>query len=179
MAEIYIAKGYLWNSGNFICKPQLLLSEAEIVAPEITLPAISAARDMRRSDDFYYLNEKPFAEAKALSIDFAVLEKTARAAVLPSNFTWSDLGTWKSIHALLEQDVDGNAAIGTVQFTHTSNSLVLGDGPLVTVEGLKDVVVAITPDAILVAALDTSAGMKSLVEKLKLNHPSALKKPQA
>ena len=176
VAEIYIAKGYLWNSGNFICKAQLLLSEAEVVAPEIALPAAQSARELRRGDDFYYLGEKAFAEAKALSIDFAVLEKTAHAAVLPSNFTWSDLGTWKSIHALLEQDVDGNANIGKAQFTRSTNALILGDGPLVVVEGLKDVVVAVTPDAILVAALDTSASMKILVEKLKQNHPAVLKK---
>ena len=176
VAGIYIAKGYLWNSGNFICKPQLLLTEAEVVAPEIAIPAAKAARKMKRSDDFHYLDENSFVEAKALSIDFAVLEKTARAAVLPSNFIWSDLGTWKSIHALLEQDVDGNAGIGKVQFTHSSNTLVLGNGALVAVEGLKDIVVAITPDAILVAALNSSASMKPLMEKLKLNHPEVLKK---
>lgn len=176
VAEIYIAKGYLWNSGNFICKPQLLLSEAEIVTPEIALPAAQSARDMHHSDDFYYLGEKAYGEAKSLSIDFAVLEKTAKSAVLPSNFTWSDLGTWKSIHALLDQDVDGNAAIGTAQFTHSTNTLVLGDSRLVTVEGLRDVVVAVTDDAILVAALDTSASMKPLVEKLKQNYPKVLKK---
>ncbi len=176
VAQLYVAKGYLWNSSNFICKPSLLLQEADLLAHDIAAPAARAAKNMKHSDDFYYLDEKSFGEAKALSIDFAVLEKTARAAVLPSNFTWSDLGTWKSIHALLDQDVDGNAAIGKVQFTHSSNTLVLGNGALVAVEGLKDVVVAITPDAILVAALNSSASMKPLMEKLKLNHPEVLKK---
>ena len=98
--------------------------------------------------------------------------------MLPSNFSWSDLGTWKSIHAVLEQDSDGNAAIGKVQFTHSRNSLVIGNGALVAIEGLQDVVVTVTEDAILVARLDASASMKPLVTKLQANHPEVLKKPK-
>ena len=179
VAEIYIAKGYLWNSGNFICSAATLLSEAELLAPEIAGPAKRAAKAMRRGDDFLTLDEAAFAKAKALSIDFAVLEKTSKAVVLPSNFSWSDLGTWKSIHAVLEQDSDGNAAIGKVQFTHSRNSLVIGNGALVAVEGLQDVVVTVTEDAILVARLDASASMKPLVERLKVQHPEVLKKSKA
>jgi mannose-1-phosphate guanylyltransferase/mannose-6-phosphate isomerase len=177
VAEIYIAKGYLWNSGNFICRPETLLAEAELLAHEIATPAVKAAQAARRSDDFVWLDEKSFAAAKSLSIDFAVLEKTSKAAVLPSNFLWSDLGTWKSVHNILDQDVDGNAAIGNVQFTHTKNSLVIGNGALVAVEGLQNVVVTVTADAILVADLGTSSAMKPLIEKLKASHPQVLKKP--
>ena len=89
------------------------------------------------------------------------------------------MGTWKSIHNILEQDVDGNAAIGKAQFTHSKNALVIANGALVTVEGLQNVVVTVTEDAILVAHLDTSAAMKPLVEKLKVNYPQVLKKPVA
>ncbi len=178
VAEIYVAKGYLWNSSNFICSPEVFLSEANLLAPEIAEPAVRSAKAATKGEDFIRLDEKYFSAAKSLSVDFAVMEKTAKAAVLPSNFAWSDLGTWKSIHALLQQDVDGNAAIGKVQFTHSSNTLVLGNGALVAVEGLKDVVVAVTDDAVLVAALETSASMKFLVEKLKQNHASVLKKPK-
>lgn len=176
VAEIYIAKGYLWNSGNFICNPQHLLQEADILAPEISLPARRAAREARQGEDFTHLGEKHFAAAKALSIDFAVLEKTTRAVVLPSNFIWSDLGTWRAIHAILEQDEDGNAAVGDVQFTHSTNSLVLGNGSVVAVEGLHNIVVTVTDDAILVAHINTSNTMKSLVEKLRVDHPALLKK---
>jgi mannose-1-phosphate guanylyltransferase/mannose-6-phosphate isomerase len=179
VAEIYIAKGYLWNSGNFICRPETLLTEAELHAHEIATSAVKAAQAARRSEDFLFLDEKAFAAAKSLSIDFAVLEKTSKASVLPSNFAWSDLGTWKSIHNIMEQDVDGNAAIGKAQFTHTKNALVIGNGALVTVEGLQNVVVTVTEDAILVAHLDTSAAMKPLVEKLKTSYPQVLKKPVA
>ncbi len=179
VAQLYVAKGYLWNSGNFICKPSLLLREAALLAPDIAAPAARAANASKRSDDFLYLDEKYFAEAKSLSIDFAVLEKTAKAAVLPSNFPWSDLGTWKSIHGILEQDGDGNASTGKVQFTHSNNVLVIGGEGLVAIEGLKDVVVAVTPDAILVARLDTSAAMKPLIAKLQANHPAVLRKPKA
>ncbi|MDE2385237.1 MAG: mannose-1-phosphate guanylyltransferase [Alphaproteobacteria bacterium] len=179
VAEIYIARGYLWNSGNFICSPQVLLAEAELLAHEIAVPARAAAKSARQGDDFCHLDEKHFAQAKALSIDFAVLEKTSKAVVLPSNFAWSDLGTWKSVHAILEQDHDGNAAVGKAQFTHSKNSLVLGNGALVAVEGLSDVVVTVTPDAILVARLDTSNAMKKLVEKLRAQHPALLRKPEA
>jgi len=178
VAEIYIAKGYLWNSGNFICSAQLLLAEAEALAHEIATPAVKSAKAVRRTDDFIYLDEKSYVEAKALSIDFAVLEKTAKAAVLPSNFAWSDLGTWKSIHAFLEQDEDGNAAIGKAQFTHARNSLVLGNGALVAVEGIDNVVITVTSDAILVAHRDTSGAMKPLVEKLKRDYPDLLKRPK-
>ncbi len=177
VAEIYIAKGYLWNSGNFICNPSLLLQEAQLMAPEIATPAVKAAKAMRKGDDFYYLDETLFAQAKTLSIDFAVLEKTSKAVVLPSNFIWSDLGTWKSIHGILDQDADGNAAVGKAQFTRSTNSLVIGNGSLVVVEGVKDIVVTVTSDAILVAHLDTSNAMKPLVERLKTNHPQVLKKP--
>ena len=178
VAQLYVAKGYLWNSSNFICTPSLLLQEADLLADDIAGPAARAAKNMRRSDDFHYLDEKEFSAAKSLSIDFAVLEKTAKAAVLPSNFPWSDLGTWKSIHAILEQDGDGNAATGRVQFTHSDNVLVIGGDKLVAVEGLKDVLVAVTSDAILVAHLNTTAAMKSLVAKLKENHPEVLKSPK-
>lgn len=176
VAEIYIAKGYLWNSGNFICNPQYLLQEADILAPEISVPARRAAREARRGEDFIHLSDKHFSAAKALSIDFAVLEKTTKAVVLPSNFIWSDLGTWRAIHAILEQDEDGNAAVGKVQFTHSTNSLVLANGSVVAVEGLHDVVVTVTDDAILVAHINTSNTMKSLVEKLRIDHPALLKK---
>ena len=178
VAQLYVAQGYLWNSGNFICKPSLLLHEADLLAHEIAAPAAKAARDVKRVGDFHYLDEKQFAAAKSLSIDFAVLEKTSKAAVLPSNFPWSDLGTWKSIHGILAQDDDGNAATGKVQFTHSSNVLVIGGEKVVAVEGLKDVVVVVTSDAILVTRLDTSAAMKPLVAKLLANHPEVLKKPR-
>ena len=177
VAQLYVAKGYLWNSSNFICKPALLLQEADLLAHDIAAPVARAAKNMKHSDDFYYLHEKEFAAAKSLSIDFAVLEKTTRAAVLPSNFPWSDLGTWKSIHSTLEQDGDGNAATGKVQFTHCNNVLVIGGDRLVAVEGLHDIMVAVTSDAILVARLDTGAAMKPLVAKLQSNHPEVLKKP--
>ncbi|MBG1232685.1 mannose-1-phosphate guanylyltransferase [Aestuariivirga litoralis] len=178
VAEIYIAKGYLWNSGNFICSAQLLLAEAEALAHEIATPATRSARALRKGDDFIYLDEPTYLEAKSLSIDFAVLEKTSKAAVLPSNFAWSDLGTWKSIHAYLEQDEDGNASIGKAQFTHARNSLVLGNGSLVAVEGLDNIVVTVTSDAILVAHRDASSAMKPLVEKVKRNYPDLLKRPK-
>ncbi len=179
VARLYVAKGYLWNSSNFICKASLLLQEANLLAHDIAAPASRAAKNMKHSDDFYYLDEKEFSAAKSLSIDFAVLEKTTKAAVLPSNFPWSDLGTWKSIHAILGHDEDGNAAMGTVQFTHSDNVLVIGGDKLVAVEGLRDVLVAVTSDAILVAHLDTTAAMKPLVAKLQVNHPQVLKKPHA
>jgi len=175
VTEIYIAKGYLWNSGNFICDPHVLLEEAKSSAPDIAGPALKASQNMKHSDDFYSLDETSFAEAKSLSIDFAVLERTSKAAVLPSHFPWSDLGTWKSIHEILPQDENGNASVGKTQLTHSKNVLVLGDDRLVVVEGLESVVVSVTPDAILVAHLDTSAKMKLLVEKLKADYPDVLK----
>jgi mannose-1-phosphate guanylyltransferase / mannose-6-phosphate isomerase len=178
VAEIYIAKGYLWNSGNFICDPKVLLEEAKLSAHDIYEPALKAAQNMKQSDNFHYLHEAHFAEARLLSIDFAVLERTSKAAVMPSQFPWSDLGSWKSIHAILPQDADGNASVGRTQITHSKNALVLGgDDRLVAVEGLENIVVSVTPDAILVAHLDTSAKMKLLVEKLKTDYPRALKKP--
>ena len=131
---------------------------------------------MKHSEDFYYLDEKEFSQAKSLSIDFAVLEKTSKAAVLPSHFTWSDLGTWKSVHASLPQDEYGNATTGSAQFTNAHNVMVLADNNLVVVEGLNDLVVAVTPDAILVTHLNTGAAMKPMMEKLKQNHPQVLKK---
>jgi mannose-1-phosphate guanylyltransferase / mannose-6-phosphate isomerase len=165
-AEHYIRDGYLWNSGNFICQPSLFLDEAIQLVPEIANPAIEAADAGRASDDFFHLERNAFERAKALSIDFAVLEKTNRAAVLPSDFSWSDVGTWKAFHDVQHKDRNGNAVIGNGRVFDTANSLVMSDGQIVVLAGLQDVMVIATADAVLVGPIGMSAELKEIVGSL-------------
>lgn len=165
-AERYISEGFLWNSGNFICQPSAFLAEAIKLAPEIANPAIEAADNSRINGDFLHLETAAFKMAKALSVDYAILEKTDKAAVLPSDFSWSDVGTWKALHDVQHKDGNGNTVIGNGRVFDTFNSLVMSDGQIVILAGLQDIVVVATADAVLVGPIGMSAELKKIVSSL-------------
>jgi mannose-1-phosphate guanylyltransferase / mannose-6-phosphate isomerase len=165
-AERYIREGYLWNSGNFICQPSVFLDEAIKVVPEIANPAIEAADTGRASDEFFHLAATEFKRAKAMSIDYAVLERTDLTAVLPSDFSWSDVGTWKALYDVQKKDGHGNVVIGNGRIFDTNNSLVMSDGQTVVLVGLQDVMVIATADAVLVGPIGMSAELKKVVGSL-------------
>ncbi|TXM91938.1 mannose-1-phosphate guanylyltransferase/mannose-6-phosphate isomerase [Methylobacterium sp. WL116] len=174
-AERLIAEGALWNAGYFLFRADTMIAELEAHAPAV-IGAARAAVDAATTDlDFVRLDAAAFAEAPKISIDYAVMERTTRAGVLPVSFPWSDVGTWDAVWQVLDRDEQGNAVRGRVELVGTSNSLVHSEGEgLTTVVGLDDVVVVATPDAVLVASKAQSGRVKELVAGLrKKAHPEA------
>ncbi|MDR4305960.1 mannose-1-phosphate guanylyltransferase/mannose-6-phosphate isomerase [Chelatococcus sambhunathii] len=166
----YVEKGYLWNSGNFLFRADALIADYETREPE-TVEAVRRAVEGRYEDlDFTRLQSEAFRGAAKRSIDYAVMETTKRAAVVPAAFDWSDVGSWNAVRELLPQDGDGNAANGPAIFKDAHGAFVSSDGPLVAVVGLEDVSVIVTGDAVLVARRDDAVGVKALVEDLKASH---------
>jgi len=166
-AAEYIQKGYFWNSGNFMFRASVLLDEyrkfdaASIEA--VTEAVAKAGCDL----GFVTLDAEAFGSAKAISIDYAVMEKTTHAAVIPAACGWSDVGSWHAVWELSEKDGQGNAARGNAVFEDSRNCIVTTDGAVVALEGIDDIVVVATQDAILVSRQKDANGLKRLVAKLK------------
>ena len=170
-AERYIREGYLWNSGNFMFRAGVLLDEyrksdagsVQTVTDSVT----KAGRDL----SFIILESDAFAAAKPISIDYAVMEKTERAAVAPVSCGWSDVGSWHAVWELSDKDEQGNAARGTAVFEDSRNCNVVTDKALVALEGVDDLVVVAAQDAVLVSRQRDANGLKRLVAKLKTVAP--------
>jgi mannose-1-phosphate guanylyltransferase/mannose-6-phosphate isomerase len=171
MAAEYIKSGYLWNSGNFMFRAAVLLDEYRkfdnASVETITAAVTKAGRDL----GFVTLDPEAFGSAKAISIDYAVMEKTARAAVVPVSCGWSDVGSWHTVWELSDKDGNGNAARGAAVFEDSRNCNVATDRALVALEGVDDLVVVATQDAVLVSRQKDANGLKRLVAKLKTVAP--------
>ena len=164
----YIAERYLWNSGNFVFRADVMLGEIERFEPDIATAARAAVGGMTKDLDFLRLAAEPFAQAPKISIDYAVMERTERAAVVPVDCGWSDVGSWSAVWDVLGHDADGNSTTGPAVFVDSRNSLVHADEAILTaVVGLDNVVVVTTPDAVLVTSRDKAEQVKGLVEQLK------------
>ncbi|GGH16915.1 mannose-1-phosphate guanylyltransferase/mannose-6-phosphate isomerase [Alsobacter metallidurans] len=166
-AKTYVEQGYLWNSGNFLFRADVMLDELSQFAPDMRRAAEAAVAQATRDLDFLRLDGEAFAAAPKKSIDYAVLEHTRKAAVLPVSFRWSDLGEWDAVLANSERDANGNSLSGNVHVRDANNSLVHSEGMLTAVLGLDDVVVVTTQDAVLVTSRAASPQVKDLVESLK------------
>lgn len=175
-AGAYIGEHYLWNSGNFAFRAEIMVKEIDRFEPEIAAAARSAVDGIERDLNFLRLPAEPFLKAPRKSIDYAVMERTERAAVVPVDLGWSDVGSWSAVWDLVGHDDEGNAAIGPAVFVDSRNNLVHSDDKLLTtVVGLDDVVVVATGDAVLVASRKHAEQVKDLVERLKAqNRPEAL-----
>ena len=167
----YIKLGYLWNSGNFMFRAAMLLDEYRNVDADSVQAVIAAVTEAGRDLGFVTLDPESFAKAKAISIDYAVMEKTARAAVVPVACGWSDVGSWHAVWELSAKDAEGNAAQGAAVFEDSRNCNVSTDRALVALEGVDDLVVVATQDAILVSRQKDANGLKRLVAKLKTVAP--------
>jgi mannose-1-phosphate guanylyltransferase/mannose-6-phosphate isomerase len=167
-AERYIASGeYYWNSGMFLFRASAYLNELEKHAPEM-LTACRTSWATRQADlDFTRLNAEAFAKCPADSIDYAVMEKTDRAAVLPLDAGWSDVGSWSALWEVGVGDAVGNVCSGDVIAVDTQESYIHAGSRLVATVGLTDVVVVETADAVLVASKDRVQDVKLVVEQLK------------
>lgn len=174
-AGTYIADRYLWNSGNFLFRADVMLDEIARFEPDIAAAAKSAVAGIKDDLDFLRLATEPFAQAPKKSIDYAVMERTELAAVVPVDIGWSDVGSWNSVWDVLPHDQEGNVGLGLVIFQNSRDSLARSEDNILTaVVGLKNVVVVTTPDAVLVASRDRAEDVKALVEQLKVqNRPQA------
>ena len=170
-AERYIAEGYLWNSGNFMFRAGVLLDEYRKFDVGSVQTVVDAVTKAGRDLGFIILDEKAFAAAKPISIDYAVMEKTERAAVAPVSCGWSDVGSWHAVWELSDKDAQGNAARGTAVFEDSRNCNVVTDKALVALEGVDDLVVVAAQDAVLVSRQRDANGLKRLVAKLKTVAP--------
>ena len=168
-AERYVAEGtYAWNSGMFLFKAQRYLDELAQHAPGI-LAATTAAYATAEADlDFIRVSKDAFAASPNDSIDYAVMEKTDHAAVVPVSCGWSDIGSWSSLWAAAERDSDGNRHEGDVLSIDTRNSLVrASDRRMIATIGVEDLVIVDTPDATLVARKDRVQDVKLVVDLIK------------
>ena len=167
-AAKYVSEGYLWNSGNFLFRADVMLSEIAKFEPAMRAAAVASIDALGKDLDFLRLPEKEFLASPKKSIDFAVMEYTALAAVLPVSFGWSDIGTWSALWKELNHDSEHNAVDGPVVLVDTRNSLVFSDESILTsVIGVDDVVVVATPDSVLVVPKNQSEKVKELVDTLK------------
>lgn len=159
--------GYLWNSGMFMIGAGAFLEECATLAPE-TLAAAEQAVTLAKSDlDFIRLDEASFSTAPNISVDYAIFEKTTRASVIAVNFGWSDLGSWDAVWKTSQHDADRNATRGAVTLNQVSNSLVITDHAHVAVDGLDDVVIIATNDAVFVGKLSEAQKVGAMVKTLR------------
>ncbi len=170
-AADYIKAGYLWNSGNFMFRAAVLLDEYRNVDAASVAAVTNSVAKAGRDLGFVTLDEGAFGAAKAISIDYAVMEKTSSAAVVPVKCGWSDVGSWHAVWELSNKDNEGNAAQGAAVFEDSRNCNVSTDGALVALEGVDDMVVVATQDAVLVSRQKDANGLKRLVAKLKTVAP--------
>jgi mannose-1-phosphate guanylyltransferase/mannose-6-phosphate isomerase len=166
-AERYIASGYLWNSGNFMMPASLVLSELAIHAPDILAATAAAVEDAHIEADGAALLPDTFRSVRKISFDHAVMEKTARAAVIDAGFDWSDLGTWGSVWDAADKDEGRNVVQGEVTLVGASGNYVSTDRPTIGLVGVDDLVVVASDDVVLIAPRAQSDSVKSLVSVIK------------
>ncbi len=166
-AETYVASGhYYWNSGMFMFKAQAYLDELQKFEPNMLKHCQKAARSMTSDIGFLRLDSEAFAQCAANSIDYAVMEKTDLAAVVPMNAGWSDIGSWSSLWQESVQDEAGNATHGDTMLENTSNSFIHAESRLVATVGIDNLIVVETHDAVLVANRDDDQAVKEIVARL-------------
>ncbi|MBL8642557.1 MAG: mannose-1-phosphate guanylyltransferase/mannose-6-phosphate isomerase [Rhodospirillaceae bacterium] len=167
-AAAYIAEGvYSWNAGIFLFSARRYLEELAKFEPAIG-PACAQALAKGKTDLFFFrLDADAFASVPSQSIDYGVMERTAKAAVIPVDMGWSDVGSWSALHGELERTPQGNTLIGDALAVDSTDTYVRTDKQLTTVLGVKNLAVVVTPDAVLVADKSRDQDVKVLVDRLK------------
>lgn len=166
-AARYVAEGYLWNSGSFLFRAADIIAEFTAHAPAVLEAARAAIAAATTDLDFLRLDETAFAQAPSISIDYAVMEKTARAAVVPAAIGWSDIGSYAALWDVGTKDASGNVAAGDALVLDSTNCFVRSDGMLTAVLGMRDAVVVTSEDAVLVCPRDRAQDVKAIVDALK------------
>ncbi len=175
-AEKYLRDGgYYWNSGMFMFRVADYLGEIEKFKPEVAEKSKQAFENARRDPDFVRLDAGAFAECPSISIDYAVMEKTDRAVVIPLSAGWNDIGAWSALSDVNSKDAAGNVIVGDVLLDDVNNCYVRSSGRLVSVVGVSDHIVVETADAILVAHKDRVQNVKNIVDALnRAKRPESL-----
>jgi mannose-1-phosphate guanylyltransferase / mannose-6-phosphate isomerase len=167
IAQRYVASGrHFWNGGMFLFPAGLFLAELERARPEIVASCKEALTRARRDDDFIRLDKDAFEVCPADSIDYAVMERTARAAVVPASMGWSDVGSWDALWEISDKDAAGNAILGNVVAEDTRNCYLRSEAGLVAAIGIEDLVVVATADALMLAPRDRTQEVRRLVARL-------------
>jgi mannose-1-phosphate guanylyltransferase/mannose-6-phosphate isomerase len=166
-AKNYLASGnYYWNSGIFIWKARTLLSEIEKHVPALYGGLVEIRKNIGTGNESDVVRDV-FKRLDSISIDYAVMEKTDRAAVIPADIGWSDMGSWTALDDVSDRDASGNIILGNVIDIDSQNSIVYAEKRLVATIGLKDTVVVDTPDATLVCPKERAQDVRKIVDELK------------
>jgi mannose-1-phosphate guanylyltransferase/mannose-6-phosphate isomerase len=164
----YLESGeYLWNSGIFMMTAARWLEEIKLFRPDIADACMATWQGGRRDMDFFRIDKELFSRCPSESIDYAVMEKTDNAVVIPLDAGWSDIGAWSSLWEVSPRDADGNVQQGDVLAVNTRNTLLLAQHRFVAAVGLEDAIVVETADAVLVAHKDHAQEVKKVVAELK------------
>lgn len=166
-AQRYLSDGFLWNSGNFLFKAQVFLDELAKYQPEILSAVRKAFNNVKSDLDFLRLDESAFKTSPSISVDYGVIEKTERIAVIPVSYAWSDMGSWDSVWEICDKDDQGNAVIGEGFVLGGQNNLVHSEPVLTTLVGVEDLLVVATSDSVLVASKSGAEHVKALVGELQ------------
>ena len=166
-AARYVAEGYLWNSGNFLFAADTFLDEYAAFEPASAKSVEAAAKKSSGDLGFVLLDEESFKAAAQKSVDYAVMEKTKRAAVVRADYGWSDLGGWHAVWNHAPRDGAGNALKGKVVMLDSGDSYIASDSKLVAALGVKNLVAVIEDDAVLIADRSRAEDLRKLVEELR------------
>jgi mannose-1-phosphate guanylyltransferase len=173
LAKEYFKSGeYFWNSGMFLFRASRYLEELEKFRPDIYQVCEASKVKAEPDLDFLRIDKEKFAVCPSESIDYAVMENTADAVVVPMAAGWSDIGSWSSLWNISNKDKHGNASHGDVLLHNSKNSYVRTDGKLVAAVGVDDLIIISTKDALLVAHKESVQDAKLIVQKLKANSRS-------
>lgn len=168
VAKSYLDSGeYYWNSGMFMFKARHYLSELKLLRPDIYNACIASMGEINSDLDFIRVNASEFTECPSESIDYAIMEKTADAVVIPMDAGWSDVGSWSSLWDISDKDINGNVCQGDVILRQSTNNYILAESALVSTIGIDNLVIIQTKDAILVSHKDKVQDVKLVVEDLK------------
>ena len=169
VAQDYFSSGdYYWNSGMFLFRASSYLEELKKFRPDILEQCKASVMDVKADLDFLRIDKETFESCPAESVDYAVMEKTSHAVVVPMDAGWSDIGSWSSLWDISEKDSEGNSTHGDVILHNTQNSYVRTDNKLVAVIGVDDLVIVSTKDALMVAHKDSVQDVKMITESLKI-----------
>nr|WP_233929218.1 mannose-1-phosphate guanylyltransferase/mannose-6-phosphate isomerase [Escherichia albertii] len=172
-AQEYISSGdYYWNSGMFLFRADRYLDELEKYRPDILEACKKSMIELNGDLDFIRINKDAFCACPDESIDYAVMEKTNDAVVVPMNAGWSDVGSWSSLWDISNKTIEENVIVGDVVTYDTDNSYLRSDSGLLATVGVKDLVVVQTKDAVLVANRNSVQNVKKVVETLKSENRS-------
>lgn len=171
-AEFIACGEYYWNSGIFLFRASRYIEELERFAPDILTHCRESLVKAQRDRDFTWINRVAFSECPSDSVDYAVMEKTNQAVVIPLDAGWSDVGSWQSLWEVLDKDSSGNAVRGEVLSIDSRNCLISAEKSLIAALGVEDLVIVESDDAILVTCRDRAQEVKTVVAQLEKQNGS-------